>query len=218
MLASNPVGDAGAVHLARAFRSNKSLVRVGLQSNGYTSTGISDICSALSLHSNIRAVYFSSLKTTIVHNQRYNQLSDAVLPALKQLLKKSQLRVVDLGRTAFSADTVDELHDLVAFSTLCDFQAFHLNKGQSCSLHVRQQLERNVRKFYNMGIDAFRNGLGLRFLRNKSDVRLIDSVYRTRDQRKGSESAKQFWDELDPVWATVDKEWDEVESGESFGS
>ncbi len=31
MLASNPIGDAGAVDLARAFRSNRSLVRVGLQ-------------------------------------------------------------------------------------------------------------------------------------------------------------------------------------------
>jgi hypothetical protein len=48
MLASNPIGDAGAVHLTRAFRSKKSLARVGLHSNGFTSISISDIYVALS--------------------------------------------------------------------------------------------------------------------------------------------------------------------------
>lgn len=210
MLASNPIGDAGAVHLARAFRSNSSLIRVGLQSNGYTSTGISDICSALSSHPTIQSVVLSAPKTTVVHDQRYNHVTDATLPALKQLLCNSQLRVLELGRTDFSTDAVDELRDAVASSTLCDFQAFHANDEQSCSLHVRQQLERNVRKFYEMDLDAFKNGLKRRFLRNTSDVRLIDSVYRTRDQRKQSETVKQYWDEGDPVWAMVEAEWDEV--------
>jgi hypothetical protein len=35
-----------------------------------------------------------------------------------------------------------------------------------------------------MDLDTFRNGLERRFIRNTPDVRLIDSVYRTRDQGK----------------------------------
>lgn len=214
MLGSNPVGDAGAVHLARAFRSNTSLLRVGLQSNGYTSTGIGAICEALSEHPTIRSVDFSPLMTTTVHGQRYNHMADAALPALKRLISNPRLRLLELGRTAFSPDAVDEIRDAVASSTLCDFQAYHANDSQSCSLHVRHQLERNVSQFYGTDLDTFKNGLGLRFLRNNPDVRLIDSVYRTRDKRNGAESIKQNWDEGDPVWAMVDAEWNEVKPGD----
>lgn len=214
MLASNPIGDAGAKHLARALRSNFSLVRVGLQSNGYTSHGASLIADALSQHPTLRTVVFSPPMTTMVHGQRYNHIADEALPALKKLINNPELRVLELGRTAFSAEAVEDIHDAVASSNLCEFQAFHVNNGQSCSLRVRQQLESNVEKFYATDLDTFRNGLGLRLLRNTPDVRLIDSVYRTRDKREGSRNVKQYWDEGDPVWAMVDWEWQDDKRAE----
>jgi predicted Ser/Thr protein kinase len=100
--------------------------------------------------------------------------------------------MLELGRTAFSADAADKFRNAIASSTLCDFQAFHENDGQSCSQHVREQLERNVREFDSRDLNGFRDGLEGRVLSNTPDVRFIDSVYRTRDQTKHSESVKQF--------------------------
>jgi Ran GTPase-activating protein (RanGAP) involved in mRNA processing and transport len=197
MLGTNPTGDGGAFHLARAFRSNKSLVRVALQSNAFTSAGISAVCDALSGHPTIRAVDFSSSLTTKPHGLRYNYVDDEALPALKQLLRNPQLRLLELGRTAFSAEGVEVLRDAIASSTLCFFQANHgeLKGSENSALSVDQQLKRNIQQFYGVSKKEFHNGLGLRLLRNTADVRLIDSVYRTRDKRNGFDNIKQYWDE-----------------------
>jgi hypothetical protein len=62
-----------------------------------------------------------------------------------------------------------------------------------------------VKRFYpaEQGYDSFSNSLAARFLYSPEDVRLIDSVYRTRDKRNGKE-VEQFWKEGDPVWQLVD--------------
>ncbi|KIW76791.1 hypothetical protein Z517_09235 [Fonsecaea pedrosoi CBS 271.37] len=212
MLGTNPTGDEGAFRLARALHSNTSLVRVALQSNGLTSTGISAICEALSGHPAIRSVVLSPSMTTHAHGQRYNYIDDDALPALKQLLRNPQLRLLDLGRTAFSAQGVEAFRDAVASSTLCHLRAFHgeLRESKDCALRVDQQLKHNTQRFYNMSTSEFNSGLGLRLLRNTADVRLIDSVYRTRDKRNNFDNVKQYWDEGDPVWAMIDAKWNEV--------
>ena len=125
--------------------------------------------------------------------------------------------MLDLGRTALSSAAVDALRDAVAESKLCPFQAFHAEPGLTCAPRVRRRLEENVRKHYGTDLKTFQNGLGLRFLRNTPDVRLIDSVYRTRDTRKGSEGIKQYWNEGDSVWAMVDADWDTFEGTHAAG-
>ena len=215
LLAANPLGDAGAAPLARALRANRSLVRLGLQSTGLTSAGVAAVCAALAPHPRLAALVLAPPPTTAVHGQRYNHVADAALPALAKLVTRSStLRVLELGRTALSADAVEALRDALAASPgLCHFAAWHaLAAPGSCALRVRQRLASNVRRLYGTGLDEFRQGLGLRLLRNTPDVRLIDSVYRTRDKRKGAAGAKQFWDEGDRVWAMVDGEWDEAAS------
>ena len=213
LLAANPIGDAGAAPLARALHANRSLVRLGLQSTGLTSVGIAAVCDALAPHPRLASLVLSPPQTTAVHGQRYNHVADAALPALARLVAGNpHLRVLELGRTAFSADAVEALRDAVAASDgLCHFSASHAHAAPegAGALRVRARLERNVRRLYAMGLDEFRNGLALRLLRNTPDVRLIDSVYRTRDKRKRAASAKQFWDEGDPVWAMVDGDWDD---------
>ncbi|KIW63497.1 hypothetical protein PV04_10332 [Phialophora macrospora] len=174
--------------------------------------GISAVCEALAGHPTIRAVGFSSSLTTKPHGQRYNHVDDDALPALKQLLRNPQLRVLELGFTAFSAEGVEGFRDAVAASTLCYVQAYHVEpkESENCTLRVHQQHKHNTWQFYDLSTDEFNRGLGLRLLRNTADVRLIDSVYRTRDRRYNFDNVKQYWDEGDPVWAMIDAKWNEV--------
>jgi hypothetical protein len=50
--------------------------------------------------------------------------------------------------------------------------------------------------------DDFLNSEELRFLRNTSDVRQIDSMYRTRDKRLGL-PMDSVWEPDDPTWKLI---------------
>jgi hypothetical protein len=118
------------------------------------------------------------------------------------------MRHVDLGRTAFSAAGLEDVKAAVVDSNLCQFRAFRKlepDEAMSCPLATRRALEANVKRFYPGEEDykSFSNGLNARFLFSPEDVRLIDSVYRTRDQRSDKE-VEQFWKDGDPVWELVD--------------
>ncbi|KAJ7873922.1 hypothetical protein B0H14DRAFT_3557289 [Mycena olivaceomarginata] len=72
---------------------------------------------------------------------------------------------------------------------------------------LRAALAANVRRLYPAAGDDYaaflRDSLAARFLYSPEDVRLIDSVYRTRDQR-GAGAGEQFWRAGDEVWGLVD--------------
>ncbi|KAJ7498521.1 hypothetical protein FB451DRAFT_1202165 [Mycena latifolia] len=199
-LASNPIGDAGAVPMAEALKSNTSLLRLSMTSTGVTSKGVSALCTSLSTHPRIMSLDFAASQTTRVHAQRFNHLADIAIPQITSLMRNPTMRHLDLGRTAFSAEGLEEVKAAVVDSNLCEFHA-----PMSCSLATRRALEANVKKFFpaEEGYDSFSNGLAARFLYSPEDVRLIDSVYRTRDQRSDKE-VEQFWKEGDPVWQLVD--------------
>jgi len=74
-------------------------------------------------------------------------------------------------------------------------------------LATRRALEANVKRFFPAAesYDKFSNSLAARFLYSPEDVRLIDSVYRTRDKRDDKE-VELFWKEDDPVWNLVDSD------------
>ncbi|KAJ7160960.1 hypothetical protein C8R46DRAFT_905152 [Mycena filopes] len=210
-LGSNPVGDAGALPLAEALKANTSLLRLSMCSTGLTSKGVIAICKALATHPRIMALDFGASQTTRVHGQRFNHIANGAIPALTTLMAHNRtLRHLELGRTALSVGGLADVRDAVPASTLCEFHAFRRSEiGQeapSCTLATRRALEANVARFYpevEGGYDAWANGLGARFLYSPEDVRLIDSVYRTRDKR-GDKEVQQFWNEGDPVWELVD--------------
>ncbi|KAJ7656603.1 hypothetical protein B0H17DRAFT_360349 [Mycena rosella] len=207
-LASNPIGDAGALPMADALKYNQSLLRLSMCSTGLTSKGVSALCTALSTHPCIISADFASSLTTRVHGQRFNHVDDRAIPQVVSLMKNPTLRHIDLGRTSFSPAGLEEVKAAVVDSNLCEFHAFRRPdpaEALSCPLATRCALEANVHRFYpaEAGYNSFSSGLAARFLYSPEDVRLIDSVYRTRDKR-GDKEVEQFWKEGDPVWQLVD--------------
>ncbi|KAJ7683793.1 hypothetical protein B0H17DRAFT_1204928 [Mycena rosella] len=180
-LASNPIGDAGALPMADALKFNQSLLRLSM---------------SLSTHPCIISADFASSLTTRVHGQRFNHMDDRAIPQIVSLMKNPTLRHIDLGRTSFSPAGLEEVKAAVVDSNLCEFHAFrrpYPAEALSCPLATRCALEANVHRFYpaEAGYNSFSSGLGARFLYSPEDVRLIDSLYRTRDKR-GDKEAEQF--------------------------
>ncbi|KAF8213442.1 hypothetical protein K438DRAFT_1750724 [Mycena galopus ATCC 62051] len=209
-LASNPVGDAGALPMAEALKINTSLLRLSMASTGLTSKGISALCTSLSTHPRIICLDLSSSQTTRVHRQRFNHMADSALPAVVSLMQNPTMRHLDLGRTSFSAVGLEEVKAAVVDSNLCEFDAYRKadpDDAPSCPLATRRALEANVKRFFPAAesYDKFSNSLAARFLYSPEDVRLIDSVYRTRDKRDDKE-VELFWKEDDPVWNLVDSD------------
>ncbi|KAJ7026739.1 hypothetical protein C8F04DRAFT_1399891 [Mycena alexandri] len=207
-LASNPVGDAGVLPIAEALKSNKTLLRLSMASTGLTSKGIVALSNALASHRRIMSLDLAAAQTTRVHGQRYNHLADSAIPAITALMHNPSMRHLDLGRTSLSAGGLEDVKAAVGNSNLCEFHGFRkpeIGEAMSCPLATRRALEANVKQFYpdEKGYDAFSNGLNARFLYSPEDVRLIDSVYRTRDQR-GDKEIQRVCDEGDPVWKLVD--------------
>ncbi|KAJ7022759.1 hypothetical protein C8F04DRAFT_971120 [Mycena alexandri] len=207
-LASNPIGDAGALPIAEALKSNTSLLRLSVGSTGLTSRGIVALSRVLAVHQRIMSLDLAASQTTRVHAQRFNHLANGTIPALTALMQNPTMRHLDLGRTALSAGGLEDLKAAVPETNLCEFRAFRkpgFGEATSCPLATRRALEGNVKRFYpdEEGYRAFTNGLNARFLYSPEDVRLIDSVYRTRDQRSDKE-IQQFWEDGDPVWEMVD--------------
>lgn len=203
-LASNPIGDDGAASIAEALKVNKSLLRLSVTSTGLSAKGVSALCTALSTHPRIISVAFASSETTRVHGQRYNYLTDDAIPAITSLMHNPTMRHLDLGRTAFSAEGLEEVKLAVVGTMLCKFHAFR-KRDANHPLPTRQALEANIKRFFpeEESYETFVSGLNARFLYSPEDVRLIDSVYRTRDRRSDQE-IEQVWKDGDPVWQLVD--------------
>ncbi|KAF8211842.1 hypothetical protein K438DRAFT_1751460 [Mycena galopus ATCC 62051] len=207
-LGSNPIGDAGALPIAEALNSNTSLLRFSMASTGVTSKGVSALCTSLSTHPRIISLDLARSQTTRVHRQRFNHITDIAIPAVVSVIKNPTMRHLALGRTAFSAEGVEEVRVAVEGSNLCEFHVYRkldLDEGSSCSLTTRRALDANVKRFFpaEESYAKFTTSLAARFLYSPEDVRLIDSVYRTRDKRDAKQ-VEHFWKEDDPVWTLVD--------------
>ncbi|EON62828.1 hypothetical protein W97_02053 [Coniosporium apollinis CBS 100218] len=73
-LASNPIGDAGIVHLAPALGHHATLQRLSLASTGLASKGIALLCQALAGHPKFMTLDLQAALTTGAHGQRYNYI------------------------------------------------------------------------------------------------------------------------------------------------
>lgn len=228
-MSTNPIGDAGIALLAPALRRNKTLKRLTLASTGLTSKGVSVLAAALSQGpSVIHTLDLGASQTTKAHGQKFNYLDDACIEALNPLILSPSLRWLNLGRTLFSAAASQDIKATVAQSSLVYFA---MNTAQvsdaseiivstdttasttimngtaapkSCSLAVRNRLARNQAKLYPhiKDYDSFLNSEEIRFLRNTSDVRKIDSMYRTRDKRLGLPMDVK-WEKGDATWKLI---------------
>ncbi|KAF4637378.1 hypothetical protein G7Y89_g702 [Cudoniella acicularis] len=223
-LSTNPIGDAGMLLLAPGLAKNKTLKRLTCASTGLTSKGVSYLAAAISDEEHpLQTLDLSASQTTKAHSQNFNYIDDTCIEDLKPLILSPALRWLNLGRTAVTAAGMQEIRSAVARSELVLFGLSRVEKTdvkistngktevydgiaapKSCSLAVRNQLVKNQAKYYPHieKYDDFLNSEDLRFLRNTSDVRKIDSMYRTRDKRLGL-PMDEVWEEGDPTWKLI---------------
>lgn len=233
-LSTNPIGDAGMALLVPGITKNKKLRRLTLASTGLTSKGVSALATSivngdLPLHT----LDLGASMTTKAHDQRFNHLADACIPALKRLMLLPSLRSLDLGRSVFSVKGLQEIRTMATCSELVHLNVHRVEithvkapasgnteiyegtaPPKSCSLQVRNHLARNQAKYYPRirNYDDFLNSEEFRFLKNTSDVRQIDSHYRTRDKRLGVVQ-EQTWQEGDPTWKLIIQDAEKAMAG-----
>ncbi|CAN8105554.1 unnamed protein product [Discula destructiva] len=213
MMSSNPIGDAGAAALATGIGSNSTLEVVTVASCGLSSRGVSALCAVLAQHPRIRHVDLGSRFSTADLGQRFNYITDEAIESIKALASNPSLRFLELGFVALSETGLELVRDeVVASSSLVGFEATRIIPaedmgeagGRNCSLRVRDALEKNYMRFYG-GVGQMADGVPYgkfismsgpsRLLRNSPGVRLIDSVYRTRDKgNMASGKSRKFWD------------------------
>jgi Ran GTPase-activating protein (RanGAP) involved in mRNA processing and transport len=208
-LSSNPIGDAGARHLAAGIEKNTSLKRLMLASTGLTNKGVGSIARALvNSPCNLRCLDLSVSQTTKAHSQRFNYLDDGCISDLRSLIMKQSLRALHLGRCVFTPEGLQSIREVAGQSEMVYLDVQRVDIGEqktgSCSLALRTQMAKNQAKYFPHIEDYsnFLNSEEFRYLRNTSDVRKIDSMYRTLDKRLGL-PMDEPWEADDPVWKLI---------------
>jgi hypothetical protein len=118
------------------------------------------------------------------------------------------LRWLNVGGTVITGGGVEEIRLAVGRSELVFFHMHRVYDGvpapKSCSLELRKQLAKNQAKYFPQyeNYNKFLNSDDCRFLRNTSDVRKIDSMYRTQDKRL-SLPMNATWEDGDPTWKLI---------------
>jgi hypothetical protein len=206
-LSTNPIGDAGMLLLAPGLAKNKTLKRFMCASSGLTGKGLSYLAGA---DHQLQTLDIGASQTTKAHAQKFNYFDDTSVEALKSLIMTPSLRSLNVGGTIMTDAGVEEIRSAVSRSELVFFQihCHRVHEGvpapKSCSLELRKQLERNQAKYFPRYKDynEFLNSDDCRFLRNTSDVRKIDSMYRTQDKRLGL-PMDVAWEDGDPTWKLI---------------
>lgn len=97
-MSCNPVGDAGAIPLAKGLAANKSLLRLSMTSCGLKSPGAEAILTALQAHPRLMALNIGQSYATEDLSARYNWLDDRTVPSIKALIHASKtLKMLELG-------------------------------------------------------------------------------------------------------------------------
>ena len=222
-ISTNPIGDAGMRHLAPGIVQNKTLKRLCFASTGLTSNGVSLLAKALAESScTLLSLDLGASQTTMVHSQKFNYLDDSCIDDLRSLIMKVSLRLLYLGRTVFSVTGLQDVRDAACKSELVHLEVHRVEVGEvkanfgmtevyegttlvkSCSLELRNRIVKNQAKFFPhiKNYNDFLNSEDIRYLFNTSDVRKIDSMYRTMDKRLGL-PMDEPWEENDPVWKLI---------------
>ncbi|RFU33898.1 hypothetical protein B7463_g2406, partial [Scytalidium lignicola] len=222
-LSTNPLGDAGMFHLAYGLAKNRTLRRLTLASAGITSKGIKCLSAAFRDGDHkLRSLDLGASQTTKPHGQKFNYLDDDCIEAVKAIIMLSSMRWLNLGNVVFSESGLQEVRAAASRSELVflDVRRVQITDNatssgstvvydgtytpRSCSLAVRMRMEENVAKYYPhiKSYNEFLYSEELRFLRNTSDVRKIDSMYRTLDKRMGL-PMDEPWKEDDPTWKLI---------------
>ncbi|KAL8991195.1 MAG: hypothetical protein Q9169_007924 [Polycauliona sp. 2 TL-2023] len=215
-ISNNPLGDLGAVELAKGLKANSNLVRLSMRSCGMRSKGAIAIMEALNEHPNIITLNPSHSYATEDLESRYNYLTDEVKGSALQLLDTSpSLRFLDFGITGMSVSCITAIANAVETSRLLVYRAESVDAKLPLSVRqrIRATLVRNVKAMYGQDktYEDFEAG-EQRWLISPPDVRFIDSGYRNRDAglaRRGLMILDKYWEEPGELAKIINSSADE---------
>lgn len=206
-MSGNPIGDDGALSLARGLTANRSLKRINLASCGINSEGAIAIIASVVTHPRLISIGLAQASFSADLKARYNYIEDLALNGIIALIQSnSTLRSFNLGVCAMTPSAIAKLQVIVSTSKLHFFDAKSCFARVNANRLASRRLAENVLKDLNMEYDEFLR-TGIRFLRSPEDVRLVDSIYRNRDAgqaRRKKFVLKKAWDNHDLTLDTIE--------------
>lgn len=179
-LCNNPLGNAGAIALAKGLASNYSLLRLNLASCGLKNEGLIAIVSALKSHPRLRSMGVHLGDMTIELGSQYNFFDDGVKDVLETFIVEGPqtLRLLDLGFTGMSVPAIESLaadvtrsDSLVAFYVKCA----HGKADENVLGRMQQKLFENRQRMYGVD-DATFSETERRWLMDPKDGDFLDSI------------------------------------------
>ena len=206
-LSNNPLGHHGVATLAGCLRRNTTLQRLVLQSVGMVDDSAVQLCDSLLHHQALRVLDVGTSYATKDLGQAYNYLTDRSLSAFVPFIEHNQLQYLDLGYVSTSTwwincmlCTASKPDRLLWFGIdqISDPDPEHEDECARLRVILRDILGHNVELTYKraMSYDEWLAEEKRWMLSEKTDVRKIDSVYRTRDMgraRRGEIKLDKFW-------------------------
>jgi hypothetical protein len=213
-MSGNPIGDDGALYLAKGLETNNSLKRINFGSCGINSKGAIAIMRSLCRHPAVISINLAQAVFTADLKARHNYIDDSALPNAIELVETNHvLRVFTLGTCAFSPEAIGELQQVVSNSQLFFMLAKSCFARVNAHRFSSRKLASNVQSELGLEYQEFLR-TGIRSYRSPPEVRLIDSVYRTRDMGQALRKQivlKKLWDDDDETLRMVE-EWTDEES------
>ena len=200
-LSNNPLGNAGAINIARGLAVNKSLLRVSLASCGINTDGARAILEALQGHPRLQSLNMSQSNSTKDLETRYNYLGDDVTDAPEIFITSGPqaLRLLELGTGMTLPAICSVVENVWRSDSLVVFtlKSVHGQIIPEIKTLVNDHMNRNIQRLYKIDVTTF-EAQEKRWLRSPKDVRFINSMYGNRDvglALRGKKILKKQWDD-----------------------
>ncbi|KAF2404967.1 RNI-like protein [Trichodelitschia bisporula] len=221
-MSNNPVGSPGGAALARGLLKNTLLERLSLSSTGLTDDGMVEIVTSLTCSKTLRVLDVGQSFATEDLGQAYNWLTDTYAPALAAMITHTpNLEYLKIGLCAMTDVGLAIMYEAAAKAPRLKYLSAQSVHAQGRDVEAvwaaqeRVRLEKMMREQQQANVKAEHDGMsyeewygGLRrwVVSDERDVRMIDSVYRTRDMgmaRRGEKVLDKWWDEGDETLKSV---------------
>ena len=227
-MSNNPLGDTGMERLSHGLMRNSSITRLLLSSTGISDDGAKALLVALTARENsgarFRVLDISQSYATDDLGQRYNYITDAIIPSLvKAILTLENLEYLNLGDCGLSQIGIMNIviaclqsHSLLFFSAKSvlssskpDADALFASKELArLELELQDHLTSNVKAKYGSTVTykEFLENDRRWLISDQQNVRKVDSVYRTRDMdraRRKLETLNKLWIGDEPEWLGI---------------
>ena len=179
----NRLDDEGAILLADSLRNYKYLKRLVINSNRLSSVGTKALCDALVDHTNLISFDLGIYKSTSDLNELPNNIGDTGAQIIADYIRKNKsVKVLSVLHNDISelgikviADALEENDTIVWLY----YEQYGVGVSQELRQQIRDRLETNIKKHYNMDVGDFCNNV-LRYIKGSKKLKNIDSVYRNR--------------------------------------